>query len=68
MKTKKPSAPEIMPLRQTKKAAILAAVQQLGGNVPLAAEKLEIGVTTLYRKLKQYGVISKKRRRKREHR
>jgi transcriptional regulator of acetoin/glycerol metabolism len=55
MKTKRPSKREIMPLRQVKRVAILAAVKQLDGNLSLAAEKLEIGKTTLYRKLKEYG-------------
>jgi transcriptional regulator of acetoin/glycerol metabolism len=55
MKTKQPSKREIVPLRQVKKAAILAAVKQLDGDLSLAAEKLEIGITTLYRKLKEYG-------------
>jgi transcriptional regulator of acetoin/glycerol metabolism len=55
MKTRQPSKREIMPLRQVKKAAILAAVKQLDGNLSLAAEKLDIGTTTLYRKLKEYG-------------
>jgi hypothetical protein len=61
MTTKRSSKPDIIPLKQTKKAAILAAVEHCGGNVPLAAEKLEIGATTLYRKLKLYGIASKRR-------
>jgi DNA-binding NtrC family response regulator len=62
MKTKRPSKPEIMTLRQVKKAAIVAAVEQLDGDIPLAAEKLQISETTLHRKLKEYRVIIKKRR------
>jgi transcriptional regulator of acetoin/glycerol metabolism len=54
---------EIVPLRQVKKAAIVAAVQQLDGDIPLAAEKLQISETTLHRKLKECRVIIKKRRR-----
>jgi transcriptional regulator of acetoin/glycerol metabolism len=54
---------EIMPLRQVKKAAIVAAVQQLDGDIPLAAEKLQISETALHRRLKEYRVIIKKRRR-----
>jgi transcriptional regulator of acetoin/glycerol metabolism len=65
MKTKRPSNPEVLPLREIKKAVILAAVEQLDGNVLLAAEKLDIGKTTLYRKLKEYG-MAKQRRRKRK--
>jgi transcriptional regulator of acetoin/glycerol metabolism len=53
--------PDIIPLKQTKKAAVLAAVRHFHGNIPLAAEKLEIPVRTLYRKLKQYGVDTKGR-------
>jgi transcriptional regulator of acetoin/glycerol metabolism len=56
IKTARASKTEIVPLRQVKRAAILAAVRQLHGNVPLAAEKLGIGTKTLYRKLKEYGV------------
>jgi transcriptional regulator of acetoin/glycerol metabolism len=56
MRTTRSSKTEIMPLRKVKRAAILAAVRQLHGNVPLAAEKLGIGTKTLYRKLKEYGV------------
>jgi transcriptional regulator of acetoin/glycerol metabolism len=63
MKTKQPSKREITTLRQVKKTAILAAVEQLDGNVRLAAEKLQISEPTLHRKLKEYGVIIKKRRR-----
>ena len=62
MNSKRPFRPAIVPLEKAKKAAILAAVKQLNGNVLLAAERLEIGKTTLYRKLKQYGAISSARR------
>jgi transcriptional regulator of acetoin/glycerol metabolism len=63
---KRSPTPDILPLRQAKKAAILSAVKQLDGNVSLAAEKLEIAKTTLYRKLKEYRVTLKQLRRKRE--
>jgi len=66
MKTKRPATPQILPLRQTKRAAILAAVELLDGNIPLAAEKLGIGRTTLYCKLKEYGVVLKQRRGKKK--
>jgi len=52
----------IIPLREVKKAAILAAVQQLNGNIPLAAEKLEIATPALYRKLREYGALQWQRR------
>jgi DNA-binding NtrC family response regulator len=61
MKTKRPSKPEIMSLRQVKKAAILAAVEQLDGNVRLAAEMLQISEASLHRKLKEYCVMVKRR-------
>jgi transcriptional regulator of acetoin/glycerol metabolism len=61
MTTKRLSTPDIIPLKQTKKAAVLAAVEHFHGNIPLAAEKLEIPVRTLYRKLKEYGVDTKGR-------
>ena len=48
-----------MTLRQVKKAAILAAVEQLDGNVRLAAEKLQISEITLNRQLKEYRVIKR---------
>jgi DNA-binding NtrC family response regulator len=49
-------------LGQVKKAAILAAVEQLDGNVRLAAENLQMSETTLQPKLKEYRVIIKQRR------
>jgi transcriptional regulator of acetoin/glycerol metabolism len=64
MTAKRTFRPAILPLEKAKKAAILAAVKQSGGNVVLAAERLEIGKTTLYRKLKQYGAVSKARRKR----
>lgn len=57
MKPKRSFKAAIVPLKEAKKAAILAAVKRLKGNVGLAAERLEIGKTTLYRKLKEYGAI-----------
>jgi DNA-binding NtrC family response regulator len=65
MKMRRPLKIEIMPLRQVKKAAIVAAVQQLNGDIPLAAEKLQISETTLRRKIEEYGAASKPRRRRR---
>lgn len=52
----------IVPMAKAKKAAILAAVRQVGGDVGLAAERLEIGRTTLYRKLREYGFTPRKHR------
>jgi two-component system response regulator HydG len=36
--------------------AILGAIRKLGGDKLLAARLLGIGKTTLYRKLKEYGI------------
>ncbi len=66
MNSKRSFKPAIVPLEKAKKTAILAAVKQLNGNVPLAAERLEIGKTTLYRKLKEYRATSKARSDKHE--
>jgi two-component system response regulator HydG len=38
------------------RAAILVTIRQLKGDKLLAAKLLGIGKTTLYRKLKEYGV------------
>ena len=46
----------ITPLWKVEKAAILSALQKLNGDKILAARKLGIGKTTLYRKLKEYGI------------
>jgi DNA-binding NtrC family response regulator len=59
MKTRRPLKIEIMPLRQVKRAAILAAMKQLNGNVRLAAEELQISETALRRKIEEYGAASK---------
>lgn len=64
MKKQRTSRTGIIPLQEVKRAAILAAVQQLNGNIPLAAEKLGIEARTLYRKLEEYGGRSRQLRRK----
>ena len=53
-----PEAPEsrIIPLVDLEKQTILSAVAQLNGDKLMAARMLGIGKTTLYRKLKEYGV------------
>lgn len=56
----KKAKPKIIALHKVMKTAILAAVTESNGDVCLAAEKLEIGKTTLYRKLKEYGVVPKR--------
>ncbi len=51
------SAQGIMPLAELERRAILTAVEQLHGDKLEAARLLGIGKTTLYRKLKEYGVL-----------
>lgn len=56
----------VRPLREIEKEYILAALATNGGNQTRTAEQLQIGVATLYRKLKSYrasGSISRERRR-----
>jgi two-component system response regulator HydG len=52
------SSPEsrILPLAEVEKQAILGTLEQLNGDKLMAARLLGIGKTTLYRKLKEYGV------------
>jgi DNA-binding NtrC family response regulator len=47
---------QIMPLAEMEKHAILEALQQLNGDKLMTARALGIGKTTLYRKLKEYGI------------
>src|SRR6202522_4156030 len=46
----------VLPLAQLEKDAILEPLGKLNGNKLLAARLLGIGKTTLYRKLKEYGI------------
>jgi transcriptional regulator of acetoin/glycerol metabolism len=46
----------VTPLAEVEKRAILHALQVTRGDRTLAAELLGIGRTTLYRKLKEYGL------------
>src|SRR5438309_954236 len=46
----------ILPLAELEKQAILNALQQLNGDKLMTARALGIGKTTLYRKLKEYGI------------
>jgi two-component system response regulator HydG len=48
--------PRVMPLAELEKQAILATIRQLKGDKLMAARLLGIGKTTLYRKLKEYGL------------
>jgi DNA-binding NtrC family response regulator len=52
----KPSGPEMMTLAEMEKHAILSAIRTLNGDKLQAARLLGIGKTTLYRKLKEYGI------------
>ena len=42
-------------MADVEKQTILGAITQLNGDKLLAAKLLDIGKTTLYRKLKEYG-------------
>lgn len=46
----------VIKLRDLESAAIEAAIIRTGGNVMQARRELGIGRTTLYRKLKKYGL------------
>jgi transcriptional regulator of acetoin/glycerol metabolism len=46
----------VLPLAQLEKQAILETLSKLNGDKLLAARLLGIGKTTLYRKLKEYGI------------
>jgi DNA-binding NtrC family response regulator len=50
------SAPDVTPLAEMEKQAILSTIRQLHGDKLMAARLLGIGKTTLYRKLKEYGI------------
>lgn len=47
---------EVMTLAEREREAILTTLEQVHGDKLLAARLLDIGKTTLYRKLKEYGV------------
>lgn len=51
-----PGSPPVETLAEMEKRAILATLEQVHGDKMLAARLLDIGKTTLYRKLKEYGV------------
>jgi len=46
----------ILPLAELEKQAILDALEHLNGDKLMTARALGIGKTTLYRKLKEYGI------------
>jgi DNA-binding NtrC family response regulator len=49
------TTPNVIPLAELEKHAILSTIDQLNGDKLLAARMLGIGKTTLYRKLKEYS-------------
>jgi DNA-binding NtrC family response regulator len=51
-------------LAQIEKQAILATLRRNGGNKLAAARELDIGKTTLYRKLREYSRKRKKPKKK----
>jgi transcriptional regulator with PAS, ATPase and Fis domain len=51
---------DVRPLEQVERDYILAVVRANQGNKARAAEQLQIGAATLYRKLKQYGTANDK--------
>ncbi len=51
-------APAVETLAEMEKRAILSTLDQVKGDKLLAARLLDIGKTTLYRKLKEYGVTA----------
>jgi transcriptional regulator of acetoin/glycerol metabolism len=48
---------KIVALHQLEKEAIVSALTVMKGDKSLAARELGIGKTTLYRKLKKYGIV-----------
>ena len=50
------SSGEIVSIAEMEKHAILGTIRQLKGDKLMAAKLLGIGKTTLYRKLKEYGI------------
>jgi transcriptional regulator of acetoin/glycerol metabolism len=52
-----PTAGTVRPLVDVEKDYILAALELNGGNQTHTAKQLQIGPATLYRKLKQYGLL-----------
>jgi DNA-binding NtrC family response regulator len=50
------SSPAIVSIAEMEKQAILGTIRQLRGDKLMAAKLLGIGKTTLYRKLKEYGL------------
>ena len=47
----------VIPLPELERKAILQAIEYTKGDRTIAAALLGIGRTTLYRKLKEYGIV-----------
>jgi two-component system response regulator HydG len=47
---------DIVPLAEMERQAIMQALLQVGGDKSEAARRLGIGKSTLYRKIKRYGL------------
>jgi DNA-binding NtrC family response regulator len=54
----------VLPLAEVEKRAIRDAIRQADGDKMRAAQLLDIGKTTLYRKLRQYGESTQRRSRR----
>ena len=54
--TRTETGESILPIAELEKQAILNTIRQLNGDKLMAARLLQIGKTTLYRKLKEYGI------------
>jgi transcriptional regulator of acetoin/glycerol metabolism len=52
-----PAGEAVIPLEQVERCAILTALAQTKGDRAAAAHFLGIGRTTLYRKLRVYGIL-----------
>jgi DNA-binding NtrC family response regulator len=50
-------ADEVLPLGEIEKRHIQLALDKSGGNVPLAAQLLEVDEATVYDKIKKYGLV-----------
>jgi transcriptional regulator of acetoin/glycerol metabolism len=50
------NGPQVLSIAEMEKQAILNTIRQLKGDKLMAARLLGIGKTTLYRKLKEYGL------------
>lgn len=47
-------------MQEVEKDVILKAIQECGGNMTAAAQRLEIAKSTLYRKIKRYNIVVEK--------